>query len=78
MSKRLAITGFALSLVFTLTFIFNFYSLAWIGLLSTVIGFIINLVVLIKRFDGKKFAIWGIVFNILMVLLFYVAPVFLG
>ncbi len=78
MTKGLAITGFVLSLVFALTFIFNLYQLALIGVISTIIGFIINLIVLIGRFDGKKFAIFGIIFNALMVLLFYVLPAFLG
>jgi hypothetical protein len=78
MSKWLAITGFVFSLIFALTFIFNFYSLAWFGLTSTVIGFIINLIVLTKRFEGRKFAIWGIVLNVLFVVLFYIMPRYLG
>ncbi len=78
MNKSLAITGFVFSLIWAITFMFNFHSLAWLGLLSTIIGFIINLIVLIRKFDGRKFAIWGIVFNILFVILFYVLPIYLG
>ncbi len=78
MSKLLAIIGFCASLVFALIFILNLYSLAWLGLTSTIIGFVMNIIVLIKRFDGKKFAIWGIIFNVLFVALFYIAPAFLG
>ena len=78
MGKGLAIIGFLVSLIFAVTFIFNLSSLAWIGLISTIIGFIINLIVLVKRFDGKKFAILGIIFNVLFVALFYIVPTYLG
>jgi nicotinamide riboside transporter PnuC len=78
MGKGLAVAGFLFSIIFVLTFIFNLYSLAWIGLAATIIGFVINIFVLIKRLEGKKFAILGIIFNVFFVLLFYVMPIYFG
>ena len=88
MGKGLAIIGFILSLIFPVILLFGniasiidmgggvfeaiLYSFAPIGLLLTIIGLIINLVVLIKKFDGKKFAILGLVFNIPIIIFFLI------
>lgn len=78
MGKGLAIIGFVLSLAFFLGFVFNFYWFAWISIFLTVIGFIINLVVLIKGLDGKIFAILGIILNLFVLITGYLLPYFFG
>ena len=78
MSKGLAIAGFILSFIGVLTFILNLYSLAWLGLVTTIIGFIINLAALIMRLDGKKYAIFGIFLNLVFVFIAYIMPIYLG
>jgi len=59
-------------------FILNLSSLAWVGLISTIVGFVLNLIVLIKKFAGKKFAVLGIIFNVFFATLFYIMPIYLG
>jgi len=86
MGKRLAITGLIFSLVLPFIILFMnvisiggylvLYLIAPVGLPSTIIGFIINLVVLIKKLDGKKFAIIGLSFNIVIILLVLVRNIF--
>jgi len=78
MKKEIAIAGFILSLVWVLTFIFNFYSLVWFGVVCTVIGFILNLIVLFGRLEGKKWAIYGVSFNLLFVIIAFIMPRYLG
>ena len=78
MSKGLAIAGFILSFIGVLTFILNLYSLAWLGLVTTIIGFIINLAALIMRLDGKKYAVLGIFLNLVFVFIAYIMPIYLG
>ncbi|MFA4952652.1 MAG: hypothetical protein WC584_00345 [Candidatus Pacearchaeota archaeon] len=46
-----------------------------INLLLAIIGFIINLIVLIKKLEGKSFAIVGIIFNLLMVMSNLIPPI---
>ncbi len=78
MGKGLAITGFILSLAFFLGFAFNFYWFAWFSIVLTIIGFIINLIVLIKGLDGKKFAFLGLILNFFVLIIGYIMPYYFG
>lgn len=82
MGKGLAVTGLVLSLIFPIILIFGkivaiggysvFYLIMPIGLPSTIIGFIMNLIILIKKFDGKKLAIIGLAFNIIVIIFIFI------
>ena len=65
MGKSLAIIGLVFSLMFFMGLIVNNYLIYVISQWSPIIGTIVNLIVLIGKFEGRKIAIIGIVLNII-------------
>ena len=67
MGKKLSIIGLILSIVLAILsfFLMFFPDVGLIFFTSLFVNFILNLVVLIKRLEGKLFAVIGLILNLL-------------